>query len=356
MDWADDACRSPTIEVPESSPPVHTLPRGVTGMTRGVNPCRGLIGVVWLVMVVGILSCGGIGQATPLSATRGSRSLLLNPGTSRRSLSVSGWERSYLVHVPEEFDAAAPAAVVLVFHGGGGNAHNAAEMTGYDAQSEASGFLAVYPNGTGRLRNMLLTWNAGECCGYAQEEDIDDVAFVRALIEDLASLVPIDRHRIYATGMSNGAIMSYRLACELSDEIAAIAPVAATQNIESCRPTRPMSVVHFHGTADEYAPYEGGTGEQSISRVDFAPVRQTIEFWLTFNRCPTEPVTQQSRGIIHERYAPCDQGTAVELYTLIGGGHVWPGGQKLRAAADTPTQEISATRLSWEFFSAHPLP
>lgn len=118
----------------------------------------------------------------------------------------------------------------------------------------------------------------------------------------------------------------------------------------------PVSVIHFHGTADENAPYEGGVGDKSISDVGFASVRQTIEFWLAFDGCPAAPVTDRYGGIIHERYAPCDQGTAVELYTVIDGGHAWPGGKRLRAAGDAPTQEISATRLSWEFFSGHLLP
>jgi polyhydroxybutyrate depolymerase len=116
------------------------------------------------------------------------------------------------------------------------------------------------------------------------------------------------------------------------------------------------SIIHFHDTADENAPFEGGVGDQSIAQVDFASVRQTIESWVVFDHCPATPVIDRSGEIIHERYAPSDQGTAVELFTVIGGGHAWPGGQKPRGAADTPTQEISATRLSWAFFSAHPMP
>lgn len=316
---------------------------------------RRLKRTVWFPLILSILACGGIRQAIVPSASQVGQPVVLSPGTYARSLSVGGRVRTYLVHVPDRLEAVEPA-VVLVFHGGGGNAQSAVEMTGFDAQSEASGFIVVYPNGTGRLKNLLLTWNAGGCCGYAQVAGIDDVEFVRALIEDLARLISIDRRRIYATGISNGALMSYRLACELSDQIAAIAPVSGTQNVERCLPSRPISVIHFHGTADENAPFAGGIGDKSISQVDFASVRQTIEYWVAFDGCPAEAITERSGDVIHERYGPCDQGTAVELFKVIGGGHAWPGGQKPRGAADTPTQEISATSLSWGFFSAHPMP
>jgi polyhydroxybutyrate depolymerase len=312
--------------------------------------------MVWLTIAASLLACARLGQASAPTLSPSGPSGGLTAGTYTRSLSVSGRERSYLVHVPGTLAAAKPAPVVLILHGGGGNAQSVEEMSNYDAESDASGFLAVYPNGTGRLQGVLLTWNAGTCCGYAQSEGVDDVEFIRAVIEDLAGLTPIDRHRIYATGMSNGAIMSYRLACELSDEIAAIAPVSGTLNVEPCLPGRPLSVIHFHGTADENVPYDGGIGDESISRVDFTSVQYTIDFWLDVDGCPDVPEADRSGDIIHQRFAPCDQGTAVELYTVVGGGHAWPGGSKPRGAADTPTQQISATHLSWEFFEANPLP
>lgn len=309
-----------------------------------------------LAVVMSVLACRGIGPASaPTIAPSGETGVQV-AGTYTHSLSVGGRDRSYLIHVPEGLSGGGPAPVVLVFHGGGGNAQSAVEMSGYDSAAEAYGFVAVYPNGTGRLEDALLTWNAGTCCGYAQQMDVDDVEFVHALIEDVATLTPIDRRRVYATGISNGALMSYRLACELSDEIAAIAPIAGTQNFEPCLPARPLSVIHFHGTADQNVPYDGGIGDKSISQVDFASVRQTIDFWLEFDGCPPEPTRVRTGDIVHERYGSCDEGTAVELYTVVGGGHAWPGGNKPRGPADAPTQEISATRLSWEFFAAHPMP
>jgi polyhydroxybutyrate depolymerase len=325
-------------------------------LTRAAGARRRIKAVAGLALVVSLLACGVAGRATAPSIPPAGQSGELAAGTYTRSISVGGRERSYLIRVPERLAEDGPAPVVLVFHGGGGNAQSAVEMSNYDVASEAYGYVAVYPNGTGRLENLLLTWNAGTCCGYAMGMGVDDVEFVRALIEDVVVLTPIDRHRIYATGMSNSALMSYRLACELADEIAAIAPISGTQNVEPCLPGRPLSVIHFHGTADADAPYDGGVGDKSISRVDFVSVQQTIDFWLEFDGRPRTPIRERSGEIIHDRYGPCDQGTAVELYTIVGGGRAYPGGNKPRGLADTPTQDISATRLSWEFFTAHPMP
>jgi polyhydroxybutyrate depolymerase len=356
MGCTDEASPTSASDVSRPAPrlrgrdPLDVLPTGPAKSRRHLVPVAGLS------LVVSLLACGGIGQMAAPSIPPAGRSGGLTAGTYTRSLSVGGRPRSYLIHIPERSAGAGPMPVVLVFHGGGGNAQSVVEMSNYDVASEEFGFLAVFPNGTGRLDNLLLTWNAGTCCGYAQETGVDDVEFVRALIEDVAELTPIDLRRIYATGMSNGALMSYRLACELSDEIAAIAPIAGTQNTQPCLPTRPLSVIHFHGTADENAPFDGGIGDKSIAQVDFASVQQTIDFWRAVDGCPEVPMTDRSGDIVHERYAPCDQGAAVELYTIVGGGHAWPGGNRPRGAADVPTQAISATRLSWEFFAAHPLP
>jgi polyhydroxybutyrate depolymerase len=149
----------------------------------------------------------------------------LGPGDHTRTLQVDGRERSYLVHVPAKYGGKQPTPVVLAFHGGGSNAEQMVRFCGLNEKADKEGFLAVYPSGTGRFERML-TWNAGNCCGYAMQNKVDDVAFTRALLDDLAEVANVDPKRVYATGMSNGAIMCYRLASQLSDRIAAIAPVA----------------------------------------------------------------------------------------------------------------------------------
>ena len=164
--------------------------------------------------------------------------------------------------------------------------------------------------------------------------------FFRQLIKDLTTIITVDPKHIYATGLSNGTIMSYRLACELADQIAAIAPVAGTQNIDACQPGQPVSVIHFHGTADTHAPYDGGVGLKSLPTLNHTPVKDSIAFWVNQDGCPAHPATEHSGYIIHNSYTPCQQGTAVELYTIEGGRHTWPGGVAWREGADQPTQEI----------------
>jgi len=304
-----------------------------------------------IVVLSGItLACGRSVTQTPSNIPD------LLPGDSTRMLNVDGLERSYVLHVPAGYDPAQPVPVVLNFHGGGGKAENAIKMTGFNTQADEFGFLVVYPNGSGELENYFLSWNSGNCCGYAQRENVDDITFVRALLDDLRTIANVDPKRIYATGMSNGGMMSYRLACELADQIAAIGSVAGTQNFDICQPSEPVSIIHFHGIGDPVVPYEGGFGSISLADVDFASAEESISFWVAHNGCDETPAQEAFEDITHTTYALGDQNTAVELYTISNGGHVWPGSQQVREDANGPTQTISASQLIWEFFAAHPKP
>ncbi|NOX55045.1 MAG: hypothetical protein GXP27_11540, partial [Planctomycetes bacterium] len=215
----------------------------------------------------------------------------LEPGDTVRSLTVDGRERTYLVHVPPSYDGTKPFPVILIFHGGGSNARQMVRFCGLNEKADQAGFLAVYPNGTGR-RERMLTWNAGNCCGYARWHNVDDVKFVRVLLKDLGKIAKIDPKRVYATGMSNGGMMAYRLASELSEMIAAIAPVSGPMGTEKCHPNRPVSVIHFHGTEDLFAPFEGGRGRRSISQTEFYSVEHSIRAWVKANGCPEAPVVE----------------------------------------------------------------
>jgi polyhydroxybutyrate depolymerase len=278
------------------------------------------------------------------------------PGDYRRTLTVGGLERSYIVHVPRAYDGRRLLPLVIVLHGGGGNAENAMRMTGMSDKADKEGFLVVYPNGSGRLKGRLLTWNAGYCCGYSLDHKIDDVGFIRALIEDLEKNANIDATRIYATGESNGAMMTYRLGCELSDKIASIAPVAGALGDENCRPEYPLPVIIFQGTSDQHVLYGGGKPKKSLGRREREdkPVSYAVSFWVKHNGCSPVPQRHEKGSIIQETYTSCRDGAEVVLYTIKGGGHAWPGGKKGRPQADEPTQEISATDLMWDFFMRHP--
>jgi polyhydroxybutyrate depolymerase len=273
-----------------------------------------------------------------------------------RTVDVGGMKRTYLLRVPEKVKDAPEVPVVLVFHGGLGRPENMPDTTGFNKLADAEGFVVAYPRGTSRVEGVELdTWNGGLCCGWAQANHIDDVGFIRALLDDLSGVVAVDPRRIFAAGLSNGAIFSYRLACELADRIAAIGPVSGTQNTAECHPAQPVSVIHFHGTADRMVPLEGGYGE-GVSGFSFAPVAESIHFWAANDGCAAAVDRTQNGPILHEVHTPCALGTAVELYIIDGGPHGWPGGVAYAPGAEDPSNAIDATMVMWEFFKAHPKP
>ena len=156
-------------------------------------------------------------------------SILLSGCTKPKQwIYYDGRIRNYIIHIPSNYDAEEPIPLVLALHGGGGNSENMQDKTGFNQLANEEGFIVVYPDGTGRLRNRLLTWNSGHCCGFAFKNDIDDVGFIRTLIEQIQQEFLIDTNKIFITGHSNGGMMTYRLGSELSDIVAAIAPVAGS--------------------------------------------------------------------------------------------------------------------------------
>lgn len=285
------------------------------------------------------------------------------PGVYEGSLTVGGLVRTYIVHVPPGYSPGRDKRVplVLVLHGAGGNAASAARISGFNAKSTQEGFIVVYPNGTGRFRkDVVLTWNAGNCCGYAVDNRVDDIGFMGALIEKLQKDHAVDPKRIFVTGLSNGGMMAYRIACELSDKVAAIGPVAGALNVQECRPRVPVSTVIFHGTGDEHVLYKGGEPkkffERLRKRVD-KPVSYAVSSWVRYNGCSSVPEKEETGRVIRETYRGGKDGAEVVLYTIKGEGHTWPGGKKGRyPGADEPTTEISATDLMWDFFKTHPKP
>ena len=285
----------------------------------------------------------------------------LGPGDYPRNLKVGELDRNYIVHVPAKYDPRVPTPVVLSFHGGGSNAEQMVKFCGLNEKADEAGFIVVYPSGTGRLEK-LLTFNGGNCCGYAMNKNVDDVGFVRALLDDLATVANIDAKRVFATGMSNGGIISYRLASELSDRIAAIAPVGGPMGTETCNPKRPVPVIHFHGTDDEYAPFLGGKGTRSISGTDFYSVEHSVRAWVKANGCSEEPVVTKlpdkagdGMMVTKKTYGPGKDGAEVVLIEIEGGGHTWPGQEPRVKFLGKSTKDISANDLMWEFFQKHPM-
>ncbi|MBI5936135.1 MAG: prolyl oligopeptidase family serine peptidase [Chloroflexi bacterium] len=277
------------------------------------------------------------------------------PVDSVRALTHDGQERNYHIHIPKAVDLTRPVPLVMVFHGGGGKAQQAIRTTDFNELADDDGFIVVYPNGTGPRDVEVFTWNAGICCANAMLENADDVGFARAILKDMQTIASIDPKRVYATGMSNGAMMSYRLACEAADVFAAIAPVAGTLNYSPCAPSESVAVIHFHGTDDQHVLYNGGAGPESIVGVDFASVASSIGFWVAFNGCASQPAISQIADVRREVWGGCKGGAPVELYTIVGGQHAWPGSEGPGwVGGDEPSQTVSATLLIWDFFKANP--
>lgn len=285
----------------------------------------------------------------------------LTPGDHWLNVEVQGGTRSCLVHVPPKYDVKQPTPVVLVFHGAMMNAERMVSFCGLNDKADQAGFVAVYPNGTGW--RQFLFFNAGGMEGrLAPIGATDDVKYVAKLLDDLEVQLNVDRKRVYATGMSNGGMMCYRLAAELSDRIAAIAPVSGTLAIEKCEPKRPVSVMHFHGTEDTLVHFHG-PDNQSRTFIWYKSVEDTMRIWTKLDGCPDtptitpEPKTSADGTRVTKRtYGPGKDGTEVILFVIEGGGHTWPGRDPTRRFLGTTTKEISANDLIWEFFERHPMP
>lgn len=279
----------------------------------------------------------------------------LNKGNkTMSSIWVDKLERTYLLYLPVAYDELTNIPLVIFMHGGGGSALQADSAYQFTAKANKEQFAIVYPEGV-RSEGILgaRTWNGGSCCAYAALNNINDVLFISTLIDTLIKKHPhLDSTRVYATGMSNGAIMSYRLACEIPHKIAAIAPVAGTLSYMRCNPSGTVPILHIHSILDESVPLNGGTG---IFGFYFPPVQDGLDKWIRFNACnPTAAINYDKNNLIYTLYNQCEKST-IEYYITKDGGHSWPGGIKSRGGGDEVSTAINATDLIWEFFKHYKL-
>jgi polyhydroxybutyrate depolymerase len=297
------------------------------------NPKICLFILIIVAISIGITSCNRTAAtSTPMPT--------LAPGGYQRTLMVKGQSRSYLLYVPPHLDNSQPVPVVFGFHGYTGTGPSFRDGTGFNDIAETNGFLVVYPEGEGGDHS----WNAGGCCAGARMADLEDVAFIRQIILGLKTIANIDPKRIYATGHSNGAMFVYRLACEMSDTFAAIAPVAGPLFYSPCKPKEPVSVMHVHGLADPAVPYTGGPYAGYPSMV-FPSVEESISAWAKLDGCSVGAQVEKQGTVTHTIYASCKAGTVVELYAIEGLDHSWP-----------QPDVWPASETIWEFFAAHPKP
>jgi polyhydroxybutyrate depolymerase len=284
------------------------------------------------------------------------------PGDHRRVIVVDGRARSYWVHVPPRYDTRRATPVVLAFHGALMNGVAMAAFTGLSAKADEAGFVVAYPNGMG-FGEAALFFNASAAPAAAGEAGPpDDVVFTARLLDDLGTVVNVDAKRVFATGLSNGGMMCHRLASELSDRIAAIAPVGGTLALAGVAPRRAVAVIHFHGTADTIVPVDGPRGATPPT-MRFRSVADTIGAWVEADGCPAKPVVTRypdaapddGTTVSRTVYGPGRDGAAVVLIEVAGGGHTWPGRTPPVTFIGRSTMDVAANDLLWEFFMRHPL-
>lgn len=275
------------------------------------------------------------------------------------SIPHDGLQRFYKLHVPPSYSPSRSAALLVALHGGGGDMSYMAkdEYYGLISKSDKEGFVVAFPNGYSRLSSgRLATWNAGSCCAAARDQNIDDVGFIRAAVGKIVAGMNIDRNRIFATGMSNGAMMSYRLACEAADIFKAVAPVAGTEGVSQCSPARPVSILHIHARNDDHVLFDGGAGESAFKDrtkvADFVSVPETISRWVARDQCKGSPSRVLNvKGAYCDLYESCAGGAKIQLCVTEDGGHSWPGGTKPAGRAKRPpSNAISADDIMWDFF------
>lgn len=282
-------------------------------------------------------------------------------GSISRRIDVHGQARTYALYVPASAREGKPAALVIALHGGLGQGKSMAALSGFSQLADREGFLVAYPDGLRRH------WRDGRTMPTGMVADeADDVAFMSALIDDAARLHALDAHRIYATGISNGAIFSNYLASKLSERLAAIAPVAGgidTEVAAGFHPASPVSVLIINGREDPLVPYDGGAVGKTHGSI--VSTERTLHLWLDADDLHGEPhvrnVAAKKAGDCSEHWQTWNggrEGSAVTLISLADGGHTWPGGAQYlpKAIVGAVCPELDASLVIWDFFRQHPKP
>ncbi len=271
------------------------------------------------------------------------------------SMIFDGAERTYFVHLPQNYNSSVSYPLIFVMHGGG-----ALGYQGVEAQSKLSdlsdveNFIVVYPEGLEQLG--FRTWNAGDCCPSATLLGTDDVGFINSLLEKLSLELSINQKKVYATGFSNGGQLAYKLANRYSNKFAAVSAVAGVLQDFPFNPTRKVPLIHFHSYQDSTAPYFGGFSDAPLITFEFPSVDSMLLLIANNYNCNLIKQTIFSDANKYDffRYSDCDNNVQIELYVSQDGGHTWPGGQ---AFANRPiTNHFNASSLMWDFFKSHELP
>ncbi len=292
-----------------------------------VGTVRALLAIFVLLLLA---ACGG-GSGTESSGE-------LQPAVAHRRLRIDGTERTYRLYTPPDSENAGALPLVLALHGSGNSAESLVDASELDEAAASGGFIVAYPEAVG------LLWNGGFCCTSGRGDPGADVRFLDQVITDVKSVRRIDEARIYAVGVSAGGVMAYRLGCDLAGRLAGIAAVAGAMVLDDCRPSRPLSVLTIHGTADGIVPYEGGRILGGATK-PAPPATAIAERWAALNGCSDAPATEARGPLGIRAWSECAAGTRVRLITVDGGGHNW-----FLPVYGPPNGALDATASIAEFF------
>jgi polyhydroxybutyrate depolymerase len=354
--------------------------------------CRTIAAVIALLAAAGPCLAGDVDSAlsmAPDSCVSGA----MPSGAAEKTFAIAGWpDRDYDLELPASYRCGQPIALVIVYHGGGGNKDNMRKIACPDGDllsahcldraALAAGMAVVFPNGTNSRGSRLLnrgglrTWNAGGgqggfvcVSGQACESGVDDIAYTRALLADLGRRIDVDGRRVFASGFSNGAAMTQRLACEAAETFAAIAPVAGENQfaLAGCAPAAPVALLDIHGTLDRCWPYAGGNGACIASGL-YVSVADTLAGWAARHGCdasptsttlPPRPGVHDGTSVVRFDYAGCAAGGDVEHLEVVGNGHYWPDGEVYasgRLLGGVMSRQLDTGQAIVDFFIAHARP
>jgi polyhydroxybutyrate depolymerase len=301
--------------------------------------------------------------AVPLARADEKPARGLAPGKHVLTLEAAGQKWTYRVHVPAKYDSAKPTPLVLILHGAGGSGEGYLDRAGWAKKADAAGFIAVAPDGlpirpdakADFLTNPRV-WNTGQLRAESPRAKIDDLAFFRSLLDTVEKQLNVDKSRVYVTGHSNGAGMTFRLGTELSERFTALAPVASHVWAKDPKPARPLPTLYIVGTNDPLIPLAGGERTLPWGKSTVPPVHDSLTTWAKALGCPTTPKTIRDKdGVKIVEYGPGKDGVKLTVWFITGQGHNWPGGRMLLPAkySGPDSDKVDATKVIQEFFEKH---
>jgi polyhydroxybutyrate depolymerase len=321
----------------------------------GVVLRKGSITMLFMIVCL-FISCSGL---TPIQDT-------LKPGTHEIKLDIRlmGARRNYLLHIPQNYRKGDSPALVIALHGAFSTAREFEERTGFSRLADREGFIVAYPNGGFGLFGFFQHWNAGHCCGKAAEDNVDDVGFLMAVINDVEDRLQIDTGRIYMTGFSNGGMLTYRFAAEKTDILAAAAPLDASAGGRAEKddplwvipqPVENLPMIVFHGADDLNVPFAGGISPEKGGEREYLSVEESLAIWVRANSCNPDTKSETLYGgRVHKTTWNENQYNEISLYIIDDWGHKWPGKYITdQLNSDDSLKGFDAAEIIWEFFKKH---